>query len=342
MKVAIEESGNFSFVESQGFEAYVLTALVVPESAVPAIATSTAQLRKKFGAQELKANKLGKELSYAAQVIGKLPVSAVVFAMDNEMMDRTFIAEFRLRQALRIASVRDDLIARGDVRAEVLEDIDELLRVVGQPGSKGAMSSAEFVQYQAVPDLMVAAVNRAVAAFAEPQWNNDHHHYSFLFDRKLPDRLNAGERYVDSQVNRIVGSNDRFGIALPEEWRTKLDHPFRVAFEDGESLSVNKLFGDRRFVDSEKDDLVQIADVIGGIVRQSIIRPIRSEFPKVHEALDSVASKLLRDDGNLVRIFRLNGALAPRIDPYRAVLLELDQTESLPELLPGGAILLDP
>jgi hypothetical protein len=51
-----------------------------------------------------------KRLADAVEQLAKLRIAGVICACDNHMMDRSFIAEYRLRQGLRIAQVRDDLV----------------------------------------------------------------------------------------------------------------------------------------------------------------------------------------------------------------------------------------
>lgn len=343
MLIAIEESGNFGFPEDGRFESYILIAVIVPDSAMPAVRKTAAALRHTTRSRELKANKLGgRRLAPVADALGKLPLQAVAYALDSRMMGRRFIAEFRMKQAIRIARVRDELLERRPVAAHVLAEIDELLRIVGQPGAPGAMSHAEFVQYQAVPDLLISAINRAVAAFHAPRWDADHGQLAFVFDRKLPDRLNAGERYFDEQGMRIIGSNARFSISLPETWRDRPDHPFRVTFEHAEEdhLSVNKMLSDCSFADSKDDDLLQFADVIAGVVRRAIESPDPVEAPAVHRALAALRPVLANERGDLVRVFRLRGANHPDVDRYGAV-LNLTAAARAPARGPGGAILLD-
>jgi hypothetical protein len=114
MRIAIEESGNFGFPDDGRSELYLLIALIAPESAMPSIDKVADAIRQRTGHGELKANKLGsKRLALAADPISRRPLTAVVYALDSEMMDRRFIAEFRLKQAIRIAHVRDDLLSRG-------------------------------------------------------------------------------------------------------------------------------------------------------------------------------------------------------------------------------------
>jgi hypothetical protein len=344
MLVAIEESGNFGFPEDGRFESYILIAVIAPDSAMPDVRKTAAALRRTMRARELKANKLGgRRLAPVADAVGQLPLQAVAYAVDTRMMDRRFIAEFRMKQAIRIARVRDQLLERGPVAPHVLAEIDELLRVVGQPGARGAMSHAEFVQYQAMPDLLVSTINRAVAAFHGPRWDADHGHLAFVFDRKLPDRLNAGERYFDEQGMRIIGSNARFSISLPQTWRDRPDHPFRVTFEHEEEdhLDVKKLLSDCTFADSEDDDLLQFADVIAGVVRRAIETPDPADAPAVHRAIATLRPVLANVRGDLVRIFRLTGASSPDADRYNAVLNLTAAATTAPSRGPGGAVLLN-
>lgn len=343
MRIAIEESGNFGFPDTGRFESYVLIAVIAPDSAMSAVEKTATALRRTMRLPELKANKLGgKRLAPAAEAISGLPLQAVAYAVDSHMMDRRFIAEYRMRQAIRIARVRDELLERDPVADKVLTEIDDLLRVVGQSGTPGAMSHAEFVQYQATPDLLVATINRSVAAFAAPRWDVDHGHLAFIFDRKLPDRLNAGERYFDEQGMRILGSNSRFSIALPDAWRDRPDHPFRVTFEHHEEdhLHVNKMLSDRTFADSSHDDLLQFADVIAGVVRRAIETPDGKRAPAVHRAVDALRPVLANERGDLVHIFRLTGAKSSDPDRYGAVLNLRAVAGTTAARGPGGAVLL--
>lgn len=50
------------------------------------------------------------------------------------MMDHRFTAGFRMKQAIKIAGVRDGLLERGAVSPKVLAEVDELQRVVVSRG----------------------------------------------------------------------------------------------------------------------------------------------------------------------------------------------------------------
>jgi hypothetical protein len=120
MRIAIEESGNFGFPDNGRFESYVLIAVIAPDSAMSAVEKAATALRRTMRLPELKANKLGgKRLAPTAEAISGLPLQAVAYAFDSHMMDRRFIAEFRMRQAIRIARVRDELLERGAVADKV-------------------------------------------------------------------------------------------------------------------------------------------------------------------------------------------------------------------------------
>src|SRR3954451_7662719 len=125
MRIAIEETGNFGFPEDGGFEPYLLVAVIAPESEAARIGAVADAIGKRSRGQEIKANKLGtRRLAKAAPAVGRLPIAAVVYALDSHMMDRSFIAAFRMQQAIRIARMRDEMLERHpDAKPKVLAEI---------------------------------------------------------------------------------------------------------------------------------------------------------------------------------------------------------------------------
>ena len=110
MKIAVDESGTYG-LGSECFEAYVLCALIVPDSRLEAVADFAADARRRWGRTELKSSHMKPHwVLEVAEFLAAHQISGVAFATDNEVMTRGGVADFRLRQAAAIATGRERLV----------------------------------------------------------------------------------------------------------------------------------------------------------------------------------------------------------------------------------------
>jgi hypothetical protein len=337
MKIAVDESGDYGLANDR-FESYVLCGLIVPDSKLGAVEHFIDRARRRWQRRELKSSKMKPEwISEVAEFLASHHISAVAFVTDNEVMTRRGVRGFRLRQAAAIASGRQRIV---DVNPNDsrLPGIDALMdRVAGLPGPEH-MSDDDFIQSHQVPELVLECVQRACQRYREPEWDVDFERFRFVFDAKQPDRLKAGERYIDEHVERMIGSTKRLSLELPGEWKDRPEHPFR-RFDDAEAehTLLGELLGARNWARSEDDDCVQLADVVAGTVRSVIEAGTESSRWSAYETLRMVLTDL---HGQCLRVFRFRGAPGGDVSRYAPLMRAWPDDDRFQRVSSAGAVLL--
>lgn len=264
-------------------------------------------------------------------------ISAVAFATDNEVMNREVVQRHRLGQAAAIAKGRQPLV---DANPEDprLGEIDALLdRVAGLPG-RGHMSDDDFIQSQQVPELVMESIQRACQRYREPEWDADFQRFEFVFDAKHRGRLKAGEKYVDENLERMIGSTARMKLDVPGEWADSPEHPFR-AFDDpsGQFTMLSEILGSRRWGSSEEDNCLQLADVVAGTVRSVIESGGNSPRWAAYQKLRMVLTDI---DGYCLRVYRFRGAPEADVAWYVPLMRAWPRPASATRVSASGGVLL--
>jgi hypothetical protein len=223
-------------------------------------------------------------------------------------MTRKIVSEFRLRQADAIQRGRQRLSERhpDDPR---LPEIDALMaRVVGaRIGER--LSDDDFIQVQQLPELILQAVQHACLRYSEPEWDSDFERFRFVFNAKHPDRLKAGERYVNEGLELMLGSTKRFTLDLPLASAGRPTHAFRAFdHDDGEHTLLSELLANREWRPSQQDACLQLADVIAGTVRSVIERGEASPRMQPYNTLRTVIAD---ENGYCLHFYRFRGAPLP-------------------------------
>jgi hypothetical protein len=337
MKIAVDESGTYGLA-SQHFEAYVLCALIVPDSRLDTVAEFAAEARRRWRRSELKSSHMKPAwVLEVADFLAANQISAVAFVTDNEVMTRNGVRDFRIRQAAAIARGRQRLID-ANPRDARLPEIDEMLDRVAGAFSREPMSDDDFIQSEQIPELALECVARACSRYREPEWESDFEGFRFVFDAKQPDGLKAGERWIHENIERMIGSTKRMILELPGEWEQRPKHPFR-RFDDpeGEHTMLKDVLGARNWARSEDDDCVQLADVVAGTVRSAIELGSRSARWEAYEALRMV---LTDHDGYCLRVHRFRGAPDADLSRYMPLMRAWPREERLTRISASGAVLL--
>jgi Protein of unknown function (DUF3800) len=337
MKIAVDESGDYGLANDR-FESYVLCGLIVPDSKEEAVARFMDHARERWRRRELKSSKMRPEwIVHVAEFLASHHISAVAFVTDNEVMTRKGVWGFRLRQAAAIANGRQRIVDANpdDLR---IPDIDALMDMVAGVPGVGHMSDDDFIQSHQVPELLLECVQRACQRYRGQEWDADFERFRFVFDAKQPDRLKAGERYIDEHVERMIGSTKRLSLELPGEWKDRPEHPFRCFDDDGgEHMLLGELLGARNWMRSEDDDCVQLADVVAGTVRSVIETGSRSPRWSAYEKLRIVLADL---NGQCLRVFRFRGAPDGDVSRYAPLIRAWPQDDRFQRVSSAGAVML--
>lgn len=337
MKIAIDESGNYMLGAGR-FEASVLCAVIVPHSRLDAVERFVNHACKRWHRSELKSSKMKPGwFDEVATFIACHQIAAVAFVTDNETMTRRLVQEHRLDQAAAIAAGRDQLRAANAADPR-LADIDTLIaRVAGAPGPE-PISDDDFIQSQQIPELLLDCVRNACTRYRDPAWAADFERFDIVLDAKHSDRLKAGEKYVDDNIERMLASTERFVLNLPEEWAESPEHPFR-RFDSHEAgfTQLDLLLGERKWAHSEEDACIQLADVLAGIVRDTVEAGAKSSRWRAYQTLRMVLTDI---KGDCLRVFRFTGAPAPDLTRYAPLVRAWPQPQSLRRISAAGAVAL--
>jgi hypothetical protein len=324
-----DESGDYAFPEDR-FDCYVQAALVSPESTLAAIDDFVHERKREWEIDELHAVDLEPaQLLAVAEFIGHSDCQLLAHATDNVLVSPAGIAQFRLDQAARLERNLEWYRTESTkaIGAPVKEIEDWYLRHIKRAGLATQISHGEFVQAHYLVELIADALQKALIVFHEDQWSGDFRDFQFILDGKLPQKMAAGEKYLNDSIVPALGSRPNRGLAISESWKGDPPHPFvekfglergRIRGQDVEGAFDLKLLFEHglRFEPSAAHSGLQLVDAVAYIVRRAVMEP---DDTTIQAAYDAFREKLRNDEGNCITIHRLRVGDEDRssLDRYR-------------------------
>jgi hypothetical protein len=324
-----DESGDYAFPADR-FDCYVQAALITPDSVLPSIATFVEQRKADWDVQELHAAQLKPDqLVDIARFIGASDCQLLVHLTDTVLVTKDQIAQFRLDQAAGLKRNldwyrRESTKARGEPVGEIE---DWMLRHIKRAGLDAQISHGEFVQAHYLVNLIADALQKSLYVFFEDAWRDDFHDFHFILDAKLPNKMAAGEKYLNDSILPVLGSRRQTSLGHVDTWNEDPVHPFvtkfslergRIAGETVEGVIDLGLIFEHglRFESSLSQPGLELVDGVVYIVRQAVLRP---DERAIQRAYDALRHKLRNERGQSLTIHRLNvgGADRSSLERYR-------------------------
>ena len=309
-----DESGDYAF-PSDRFDSYVQAALICPDSQLSAVTTFVDATTAMWNVEELHASQLSPaQLMEIARFLGAGGCQLLAHLTDSVLVTQQEIAEFRLDQAATIKRNldwyrRESTKARG---APVPEIEEWMLRQIKRAGLSSQISNGEFVQAQYLVELIEAALQKALLAYADDAWAGDFDHFRFILDAKLPRKMAAGEKYLNDVIVPVLGSRAGSRLIVPKHWKDSPVHPFIDAFEgDGvirgvevkDAINLKAIFEQSLEFEVSNDQAgLQLADTAAFVVRRAVLEPRNSV---IQAAYDQLRPKLRNLRGRSLAIHRL-------------------------------------
>jgi hypothetical protein len=331
MRLFFDESGDYAFPTDR-FDCYVQAALICPDSFGDAVDSFVADRKREWGVDELHATDLRPEQVLAiAQFIGESECQLLAHLTDTVLVNSEGIAQFRLDQAAKLKNNLDWYRRESTkaIGAPVKEIEDWMLRQIKRAGLNSQISHGEFVQAHYLIELIADALQKSLYWFYEDRWRDDFQEFEFILDGKLPEKMAAGEKYLNDSIVPVLGSRRHKSIGLLETWNEEPRHPFvekfelahgRVRGEDVEGvIDLKRVFENGlRFESSSEHSGLQLVDAVAHTVRAAVLLP---SDEVAQAAYDALRPKLRNEAGNSLMIHRLRVGDPDRssLDRYRAL-----------------------
>lgn len=311
-----DESGDFRFPEAGDFDFYVQAALICPDSRLASLEEFVEQCCAVLGAEELHGTELRSEqLFEVCDFLAGQDVHVLAFGTDTEIMSDRAILEHRLDQAARISENLEDYRRRGGDSEEIEEWMNAL---IGRAGFPGRISNSEYIQADFLITLIHAALKKSILAHYEERWRDDLVDFHFILDGKLPNKLAAGEKYLDKVLMPAISYDERFALGEPDWWPNEPVHPFHAKFSTENGLDAWLLLEHGLvFGDSRDHGGLQLIDVVAHVTRRAVLEPGNEA---ILGAYDLIRPKMRTEEGRALRIIGYSGANHDvGMDRYRQV-----------------------
>jgi len=325
-----DESGDYAFPDDR-FDCYVQAALICPDSLAEAIEGFVSDRTVAWGLDELHAVDLEPaQLHEVAQFVGECECQLVAHLTDTTILNAAQIGEFRLKQAAKyersLDRYRRECAAIGVDPDPAVERFTH--QVIKRAGLASQITHGEFVQAHYMIELIIAAVQKSLYSYHEDRWREDFHDFHFVLDGKLPQKMAAGEKYLDRTILPALGSRSKTqALGLADSWKGEPPHPFVAKFE----LAEGSIRGERvqgaidlrlifehglNFEDSAAHAGLQLVDAVAHIVRRAVLEP---EDQSVQAAYDAFRLRMLNEQGHCLTIASPVASSVPRsaLDRYR-------------------------
>ena len=311
-----DESGDYAFPDGD-FDCYVQAALICPDSATDDVDQFVKARRAEWGVDELHATALEPSQHLEiAQFIDGSDCHLLAHVTDTTLITKAKLEQFRLAQAAKLKRNldwyrRESTKALG---APVKEIEDWYDRALKRTGLSSQISHGEFLQASFLIGLILEAVRKSLIVFHEEQWRTSFHDFHFILDGKLPNKMAAGEKFLNDSLVPALGSMKGQSIITVDTWREEPVHPFVGKFsakegrirgeEVTDAIDLKQVFEHGlRFESSDQRNGLQLVDAAAYIVRKAVMEP---EDELTQGAYDAIRDKLRNGEGHCLMIQRLN------------------------------------
>lgn len=201
------------------------------------------------------------------------------------------------------------------MRGAPVSEIEEwMLRQLKRAGLASQIADGEFVQAQYLVELISAALQKSLLAYAHQSWMDDFAEFWFIIDAKLPRKMAAGEKYLNDVLLPVLGSGRGAPLIIPSNWIRPPTHLFIKKYQSDRGairgvevqnpVDLKTVFEHGlRFENSADRPGLQLADCVAHLVRRAVLEP---EDSTVQQAYDQLRPRLRNHEGSSLTIHRLN------------------------------------
>ena len=260
--------------------------MVCPDAFLGELDRFVNERRQRWGVTELHARSLtpGRRL-HVCRFIARSPLELLVQATDSALVTTAGLTRWREAQAATLRRNLQWYRRRGGDDAQIEEWMTARAR---RSELSTRISDSEFVQAMFLVDLIHAALQRSLLAFRDAAWAAEFAHFEFMLDGKLPGKLGAGEKLLESVLVPFLGGDRRFELVIDERWKEQNPpHPFIVRYErssgwsgaerrrvEQDVIDIKEVFASGlRFEPSHDHTGLQIADLVAYVVRWAMREP---------------------------------------------------------------------
>jgi hypothetical protein len=213
-------------------------------------------------------------------------------ATDTNVMTDRQITEHRLHQAARLKDNLEQWRREGGQSREIE---GWYWRMVNRAALPQRVTNSQWVQADLLIGLIHAALFKCPVGYLEDEWREDFRDFHFILDGKLPGKLAADEKLLDSMLVPALGSNP-YSFVTVTTWREDPVHPFEEKFGEGDGkVSLNRIFEHGlRFDSSHDHGGLQLVDVVAYVTRKAIVEP---DNAGIHRAYNNIRDKLRAERG---------------------------------------------
>lgn len=301
-----DESGDFAFPDDR-FDVYTQAVVICADSKLPAVEEYVEGRKDAWSVDELHGVNLDDDrLQEICRFIRDEQLPLLAQATDTNALSRKAIERHRLDQAVRFRENYDTWRLAGGASAEVDAWYEARVKRAAYPTRP---SNGEWVQSDLLIELIHQALNKAIATHLDDRWRDDFRDFRFIFDGKLPSKLAAGEKQLQSILLPALGSNrGRYDLIGVIEWRNPPVHPWEEKYStvDGK-IDLRVLFEHGlEFKPSAENAGLQLADVVAYTTRRRILSP---KNQSIRLAWNAIRPLLLHSNRQPLRIctYRIEG-----------------------------------
>jgi hypothetical protein len=183
------------------------------------------------GAPELHGAELSTEsLALICEYIRESAIEVLAQATDTNVMTDRQITEHRLHQAARLKDNLEQWRREGGQSREIE---GWYWRMVNRAALPQRVTNSQWAQADLLIGLIHAALFKCLVRYLEDEWREDFRDFHFILDGKLPGKLAADEKLLDSMLVPALGSNP-YSFVTVTTWREDPVHPFEEKFGEGD------------------------------------------------------------------------------------------------------------
>ncbi|CAM4026392.1 DUF3800 domain-containing protein [Paenibacillus alkaliterrae] len=289
MKIFTDESGDFSLKNSTSPS--MVASLICTEDMYEGIKRFMNTMEKRYnGGAEIK----GSDLTFEQRLRvceflkkNRDHLKATMTIVLPSVVTHEDLNLFRTNQAETFQKNKEWYINAGGKVQKVLEEYDRIAKLAMY---QSRLSDEEFLQALLLTQQMERVIKFCIVYFMERKHRRNFKDFIFLFDRKLPNKLSAMEKYILNYVKAFLDGKSKMGmtIPIPNVWKT--GHPFidryMITMEDGrEAFFLNELLKNFEFEDSKNDPGLRMVDIISNTIYQHILNPNNLEIAQCYNTL---------------------------------------------------------
>ncbi|MEK4083778.1 DUF3800 domain-containing protein [Psychrobacillus sp. FSL K6-1415] len=290
MKIFTDESGDFSLTNTRNPS--LVASLICTEDMYVGIRQFMNAFEQRYNdGEEIKGSRLTyaqrlKVCNFIKKNQSKLKISLKIVSPKKVTLEE--LKDFRTMQSTTFQQNKQRYINKGGKSREILTHFDKLVKIAQY---QTRMSNEDFLQSILLVEQLLDVLTFCMAYFYESKYRRDFKDFSFVFDRKQPNKLSGMEKYFQTYVMPFLDAQSKLGNRIPMVDFWKEGHPFidryTLEVKDGNrGLYLNKIFGENcTFIDSKKEPGLRLVDIISNTIYNYLVNPNVQEYKECYKVL---------------------------------------------------------